>query len=254
MAIDRELVTACADRAAARGHPRFDRLQWAARLLRGIAVIFCVAVSMPVPDIMIAAPALAQGIGPEIRRATNNLAEGVNLQAGLPAEPLEPEVSWGRSLGDSRVLLWLAVICGAATLAYYIRGILPAGGLARPSAWDDPSDPAALRRLQDGRSAAQVTADDLAQEGRYVEAMHVLLLQALDEMRNRLDQRFADSLTSREIMRRANVPADAKTALRDIIGWVERAYFGAQLAAAGDYAACRRSFVAFAAALKDAAK
>jgi hypothetical protein len=254
MAIDRELVTACADRAAVRGHPRFDRLQWAARLVRGIAVLFCVAVSMTAPRLLSAAPALAQAVAPEIRRATNNLAESLDLQTELPAASLEPEVSWAPSLDGARILLWIAVICGAATLAYYIRAILPAGGLARPSAWDDPSDPAALRRLRDGRSAAQVTADDLAQEGRYVEAMHVLLLQALDEMRNRLDQRFADSLTSREIMRRANVSADAKTALRDIIGWVERAYFGAHLAAAGDYAACRRSFVAFADALREATK
>jgi hypothetical protein len=144
------------------------------------------------------------------------------------------------------------VICGAAALAYYVRGILPAGGLARSSAWEDPSEPSAFGQAQDS-AEAQIAADDLARQGRFVEAMHVLLLQGLDEMRRRLDQRFADSLTSREIMRRAKVSSGASAALRDIVDWVERAYFGAHPAVAEDYAACRKSFVAFAEALKEGA-
>ncbi len=49
-------------------------------------------------------------------------------------------------------------------------------------------------------------ADELAAEGRFVEAMHVLLLQALADMRRRLDEQFADSLTSREILRACQAP------------------------------------------------
>jgi hypothetical protein len=94
-----------------------------------------------------------------------------------------------------------------------------------------------------------VAADDLAAQGRFVEAMHVLLLLGLDEMRLRLDFRFADSLTSREIVVRSNAPADAKTALREIIQWVELAYFGDHPADRNDYDACRRSFLALGSAL-----
>ena len=36
-------------------------------------------------------------------------------------------------------------------------------------------------------------ADELAAQGRFVEAMHVLLLQALADIRRRLDEEFADS-------------------------------------------------------------
>jgi hypothetical protein len=79
--------------------------------------------------------------------------------------------------------------------------------------------------------------------------MHVLLLQGLDEMRMRLDLRFADSLTSREIVSRANAPAAAKTALGEIIRWVELAYFGDHPADRNDYDACRRSFIALGGAL-----
>jgi Domain of unknown function (DUF4129) len=77
----------------------------------------------------------------------------------------------------------------------------------------------------------------------------LLLLQGLDELRMRLDLRFADSLTSREIVSRSKAPADAKAALRDIIQWVERAYFGDHPADRTGYDACRRSFLALGSAL-----
>jgi hypothetical protein len=147
-----------------------------------------------------------------------------------------------------RVLLWIAVIAGAGVLAYFIGDVLPAFGLAGGPRWDDPGEGAGIS----GRGvnqAARVAADELAAQGRFVEAMHVLLLQGLDEMRMRLDLRFADSLTSREIVIRSNAPADAKAALREIIQWVERAYFGDHPADRNDYDACRRSFLALGTAL-----
>jgi hypothetical protein len=69
------------------------------------------------------------------------------------------------------------------------------------------------------------------------------LLQGLDEMRMRLNLRFADSLTSREIISRADAPAGAKAALRDIIRWVEHAYFGDHPVDRTDYDTCRRSYL-----------
>jgi hypothetical protein len=251
MAIDREPVIACAERSCVRRCLRSRGTRRARRALRKMAVALCLATCPPMSSAMMTAPARAQTAA-EIQRATNDLARRLDLQTELPAAALEPDRVWIGSLDGIRILLWIAVICGAAALAYYIRGILPAGGLARSSAWDDPSEPSALGRPQ-ADAAAQIAADDLARQGRFVEAMHVLLLQGLDEMRKRLDLRFADSLTSREIMRRANVSPGARAALRDIIDWVERAYFGTHPAVAGDYAACRSSFVAFAEALKEGA-
>jgi hypothetical protein len=251
MAIDREPVIACADQApipACRGIVGTLRIRGA---FCKMALVLCLAVSPPISGAMIAIPAVAQ-TATEIQRAANDLAKQLDLQTELPAPSREPEKGWSGSLDDIRIFLWIAVICGAAALAYFIRGILPAGGLARRSDWDDPSEPSAFGETQGG-AQAQATADELARQGRFVEAIHVLLLQGLDEMRRRLDQRFADSLTSREIMRRAKVSANARAALRDIVDWVERAYFGAHPAVAEDYAACRKSFVAFAEALKEGA-
>jgi ectoine hydroxylase-related dioxygenase (phytanoyl-CoA dioxygenase family) len=92
-------------------------------------------------------------------------------------------------------------------------------------------------------------ADELAAEGRYVEAMHVLLLQGLADIRARLDEQFADSLTSREILRSTKLSDAGRTSLRDIINRVEWTYFGEHPAALPDYVACRASFNALATAL-----
>jgi hypothetical protein len=92
-------------------------------------------------------------------------------------------------------------------------------------------------------------ADELAREGRYAEAMHVLLLRGLADIRARLDEPFADSLTSREILRSTRLPERARDSLRDVVGRVEWTYFGEYPAGQEDYAACRVSFNALEQAL-----
>src|SRR4029450_5769080 len=89
---------------------------------------------------------------------------------------------------------------------------------------------------------AAFTADELASRGLFREGMHVLLLRAIAEMRERLGTESARSLTSREILRRAKLPETSKASLRDIITRVELSYFGDYPVEARDYAACRESF------------
>ena len=96
-------------------------------------------------------------------------------------------------------------------------------------------------------------ADELAGEGRYAEAMHVLLLRGLADIRARLDEPFADSLTSREILRSTRLPDKARDSLRDVVGRVEWTYFGEYPAGQQDYAACRTSFNALERALHGSA-
>ena len=62
------------------------------------------------------------------------------------------------------------------------------------------------------------------------------------EIRRQLGQRFAESLTSREILRAVRLSAAGRTSLREIVAAVEWTYFGAYPAASADYAACRRHF------------
>src|SRR5215475_5344646 len=85
-------------------------------------------------------------------------------------------------------------------------------------------------------------ADELGRQGRFVEAMHMLLLLSLGEIRRHLGEQFADSLTSREILRGTRLPPQGRASLRDIVARVEWTYFGGYPATMEDYTACRQSF------------
>jgi hypothetical protein len=161
----------------------------------------------------------------------------LDLQTELRREP-EP---MGFSFSLPPETLWLAVVVGVAVLLYAFRDMIPILRSGRGGAWDD--DGAAA--LETGPRAPEVVlgaADELAAQGRFVEAMHVLLLQALAEIRRRLDEEFADSMTSREILRSNRLSDTLRRPLREVVARVEWSYFGEHPAARDDYLACRASF------------
>ena len=141
--------------------------------------------------------------------------------------------------------LWLIVIAGVGMLLYIFRDMIPMFRISRGADWTGDETGAAAT----GEPAAGMAlgaADELAAQGRYVEAMHVLLLQALAEIRMRLNEQFADSLTSREILRSKQLSEDLRHPLRDVVDRVEWTYFGEHPAEQNDYLACRSSFAALA--------
>ena len=146
-------------------------------------------------------------------------------------------------------MLWLVIAVALGVLLYAFRDMIPMlGRWGRSGAWS--SDDAVPGGVE-ARAPAVVlgAADDLAAEGRFVEAMHVLLLQSLADIRAGLDEQFADSLTSREILRSTRLSEAGRAPLRDIINRVEWTYFGEHPAALPDYVACRASFNALVQAL-----
>jgi hypothetical protein len=167
-----------------------------------------------------------------------------DLQLQLPSaqEPLPLP-----SISIPREVLGAVVVLGLLFLLYHLRDIIPGWRRSAVEEWAAAGGSAGLR----GQSPADIrlTADELAREGRYVEAMHVLLLKGLADIRQRLNEQFADSLTSREIMRRARLSDVGAAALRDIVLGVERSYFGEHPAGPAEYEACRRRFDALNAAL-----
>jgi hypothetical protein len=184
--------------------------------------------------------AFAQSAAEIEKRAAETIAR-LKLQTELPTGDLPN--GWDLNLpalNISNALIWAALAIGVAVLLYSIRDELPWLRLGRQSQWTGDGE------LGAAAGAAQLhgdpAADELAREGRYVEAMHMLLLNALAEIRRRVGEHFADSLTSREILRRANLPSEGRASLRDLITRVELSYFGAYPAAHQDYLACRHSF------------
>jgi hypothetical protein len=184
-----------------------------------------------------------------IRRATQEAIRRLDLQLELPrmAEP------WTWSTGGTlaRPVVYAAIVLAAALLLYFfVVEVLPGFRQGRRVDWDEAGG-AAGEAARAAQEAAASAADALAREGRFAEAMHVLLLHSLAEIRRRLGEHFADSLTSREILRQARISDGGRESLGEIVSRVERSHFGTQEAGAADYRLCRDSFDRLAASLAD---
>lgn len=168
-----------------------------------------------------------------------------DIQTDMPvAEPRRP--GWFDALifdispETLRILLWGAVILGVAVTIWSLRDSLPAFSRSRRITAGPVSTgfPDSSARMEE----AQLEADDLAGRGYYGEAMHVLLLKSLAEIRLRLGTSFAVSLTSREILRKVSLPQAGSGALGAIVQSVEQTYFGGRPAGREDYLGCRQEF------------
>ena len=149
-------------------------------------------------------------------------------------------------------MLWLVIALALGVVLYSFRDMVPFLRSRGTESWAEQEELAADIARRDP-TVVLAAADELAREGRYAEAMHVLLLRCLADIRARLDEPFADSLTSREILRSTRLPDNARDSLRDVVGRVEWTYFGEYPAGQDDYAACRTSFNALEQALHGSA-
>jgi hypothetical protein len=93
-------------------------------------------------------------------------------------------------------------------------------------------------------------ADELARGGRFAEAIHTLLLRTLQELVHGAAVRVAPATTSREILARVPLLADARAALAGLITAVEVTHFGDAPASDADYERCRQQFHVFATAFR----
>ena len=215
--------------------PMYSGLHRPKHRLAGIAAVVAV---------LLLPHAVAAQTLPEIEKARIGVMADADLQLQLPSGA-EPPDGWNFSLPDIPIppaLLWTILIAGVLAIVFYLfKDALPLWLRAREGNWQAPNlDPGKLQ----SRSAVEAmqAADELARQGRYVEAMHMLLLKSLADMRQQLSLHFAESLTSREILRKVALSEAGQAALRDIIARVEWTYFGEHEAEASDYEACRGRF------------
>ncbi|MBV8751671.1 MAG: hypothetical protein JO328_02305 [Hyphomicrobiales bacterium] len=191
---------------------------------------------------LLGAPVAAQNQDP--RAAAEQAIQRLGLQADLPHDPEQTPLQ----IQLPPEALWLMVAIGLGLLLYMFRDMIPAFGFM--SRGDVESGEEGIGGTV-AKPPEQVlaAADDLARQGRFVDAMHVLLLQGLADIRRHLGEQFADSLTSREILRSTKLSEAGREPLRDIVRRVEWTYFGKHPAEREDYLACRASFDALAHAL-----
>jgi len=198
-------------------------------------LVFC---AMP---IVWAAPARAIADDPVTDAATQAIKK-LDLQVALPHPPTDADFTsdWHPKIPGE--LIYVLAAIAVAVLAYIILDMVPSWRSRNDDDWATTGDD-----LLAGATPSDVSlgrADELAARGFFVEAMHLLLLHSLAEIRRRLRLEFADSLTSREILRRARLPDDVTNALRGIVIRVELSYFGDYPATRPDYDTCRAGFEA----------
>jgi hypothetical protein len=137
-------------------------------------------------------------------------------------------------LGDIADILFLALLL--LCLGLIATSILRARA-RRSIPWQ--TSVAVTQSPAGGASPHLERAEAHARDGRFAEAIHELLLQALADIRSVHGTALAPSLTSREILRQASLAESARAALRVLIGRVEWTWFGLRAAESTDYQAGR---------------
>lgn len=186
----------------------------------------------------------------KVDEAVKAARRSLDLQTEIPPPQFKPSPRSKNSPGGfsfapelMQLLLYLAIAAAVAVIAVILFNALSGYKRKGPQTIqtadekDEAPGTAALRMEH-----AQMSADALARAGDFAEAMHILLLQSVTELRRRLGISIADALTSREILERLKISGLGKNALGDIVARVELTHFGGRLPNAEDYLACRSSF------------
>ncbi len=209
-----------------------------------------------------ALPCNAAPEGPDARAVARDVARELGVQDRLPSEQSAPGgervAGGGWSPSESApaaaipvssefgtVLLWVAGAFGVVFLIVMLAESVSGGALQRTR--EQRAAGTTEAGAASGPRASLITADELAAEGRYTEAMHQLLQDTVAALRRRLAAEISDALTSREILRALALRQAEHDALRDMIARVEQTWFAQRRAAVDDYHAVRASFAVVAA-------
>lgn len=216
------------------------------------ALVIAVAVFSALPARAAVAPSADSPLIQEAREAAATSLRSGRLQTELPADKeYKPPVRFSLPFLSPeviRIVFWAAVVIITIIILKSVGDNLWSSSRSRRLEGADEADsaPAVATRLEQ----AQVEADELARHGSFAEAMHVLLLRSVNELRRRLGVSIAVSLTSREILYRVALSPAERSHLADIIASVEISYFGPHQPDEEDYLRCRRDFEALSQALR----
>lgn len=197
-----------------------------------------------------------------VKIALDQAVRQLNAQTSMPdgekmAATVKPETHVSSAGGfDSghmnikdiaRWLLWISIAMMLGMVLLHLRDNLWSFSRSRNVRARDDAPGASAASAASAESAARMErargeADALAGQGDYAGAIHVLLLQTLEELRRRSGAGFAASLTSRELLRSLELPPEQRALFAEIIGRVEVSWFGPHEPDGEEYAACRRDF------------
>lgn len=204
------------------------------------------------------APARAQTAdASRIDEAAKAALSDPRIQTELPgiAKPVVPRVRprpreegqpWNLGAG-AKVVLWVVVAIAAAALIYLI--LKEVSGLRtrwrrKPAGGEAASELTPEAEIEEGdRLVAE--ADRLAAQGRFAEAIHLMLVHGLRRLEAEGMAGVRRAFTAREVLRRSSLPRRAKDLLAVIVAAVEFSHFGGRAADAKIYGDCRTAFLSF---------
>lgn len=140
-------------------------------------------------------------------------------------------------------LFWGGLSVGAALIVWFVAREVLETRSGKRRAETPPAD----WRPEPGKARALLEeADRLAAEGRFGEAIHILLFRSIDDLAGRRPGLVRPALTSRDIARLEQMPGPARGAFARIAERVERSFFGGRPVDREDFALARGDYEAFA--------
>ena len=142
-----------------------------------------------------------------------------------------------------------AAITGAILYAlWYMFGDVAGLRFRREKTDDEPEVSDIEDQRPDPKRAATLLeeADALAAEGRFAEAVHLLLFRSIEDLRERRSGGVPQSLTAREISSLSDLTQRTREALSPIIRIVENSFFGGRPVDQTGWQSARSSYESFA--------
>jgi hypothetical protein len=182
------------------------------------------------------------------------LPDGTSAPASAPPSPA-PSRSRGERparIGGAGIplipgsVLWpLVAAIGVAALALVLWRVREARrSLDRPARAAQPSRDAAPGR-RTLRIGPLTDVEDLARQGRFGEAIHLLLLHLFAALQRRPATAPAPAHTGREVLARTRLASQAHDALDVLVTAAEKVHFGGREASREDYDACLAHYRSF---------
>lgn len=170
-----------------------------------------------------------------------------------PPEPpdwLEPLLRFLQSIAPAlQWVFWagVVIVVGIVLWAIVLEVMkrLPSARRAR-KAEPPAAEPPTFRPTQARARALLEEADRLAREGRYGEAVRVLLHRSIEDIEASFPVAIGPAMTSREIARLDPLSAHGRDVFSQIARAVELSLFGGRALDAGNYAECRKAYEGFA--------
>lgn len=199
------------------------------------------------------------GAADRVAAAHQALLRDPRLQFEFEAQPPPPDLpDWLRAFLEFlsgflagfqpafQVLFWAVIALLVGLLLYFVaREVVrhyrkEASGGKGVDVVPDWRPPVARAR------ALLSDADRLAAEGRYAEAIHLLLFRSIEEIDAKRPHAVKPALTSRDILDLQALPSAARQSLSHLVAAVEWSFFGGRPVGPADFSACRRAYEEFA--------